>query len=372
MSLARDLSDIIENIYSSITEPDLLPETYDRIARVLNGVGAVVIPVEPDPEQVPYVSGNLLEAMEEYGRLWWHRDPGVEAARRLERPLGVYATEDLLDAETMASHPIYTDFSTRHGFRYFLSMTLAPDPGRYLIFSVQRRIGAGPVSQRERRMATILRSHLIRSIELRYRLEYLNRLSRSVMDRLERSPNAMVILAPDGSVLFSNSAMNGFAKRGLVVRGRRLVAPRPQDQQKLDALLSACRDDLAPSQEMPQGVTTLATEGALPLVVRASRFVAHDRIEASLFRDLRDFILVTAIDPGIGRLHQPMEELRALGLTGQEARIACRVASGQNPKAVADEMNITLETCRSYLKSVFEKLGVSSQSQLSALVSCLQ
>ena len=221
-------------------------------------------------------------------------------------------------------------------------------------------------------MATILRSHLIRSIELRYRLEYLNRLSRSVMDRLERSPNAMVILAPDGSVLFSNSAMNGFAKRGLVVRGRRLVAPRPQDQQKLDALLGACRDDLAPSQEMPRGVTTLATEGALPLVVRASRFVAHDRIEASLFRDLRDFILVTAIDPGIGRLHQPMEELRALGLTGQEARIACRVASGQNPKAVADEMNITLETCRSYLKSVFEKLGVSSQSQLSALVSCLQ
>lgn len=360
MSLARDLSDIIENIYSSITEPDLLPETYDRIARVLNGVGAVVIPVEPDPEQVPYVSGNLLEAMEEYGRLWWHRDPGVAAARRLERPLGVYATEDLLDAETMASHPIYTDFSTRYGFRYFLSMTLAPDPGRYLIFSVQRRI------------ATILRSHLIRSIELRYRLEYLNRLSRSVMDKLERSPNAMVILAPDGSVLFSNSAMDGFAKRGLVVRGRRLVAPRPQDQQKLDALLSACRDDLAPSQEMPQGVTTLATEDALPLVVRASRFVAHDRMEASLFRDLRDFIVVTAIDPGIGRLHQPMEELRALGLTGQEARIACRVASGQNRKVVADEMNITLETCRSYLKSVFEKLGVGSQSQLSALVSCLQ
>lgn len=372
MPLVRDLSGIIENLYSSITEPDLLPETYDQIARLLGGVGAVVIPVEPDPEQAPYISGNLVEAMEEYRRLWWHRDPGVAAARALEHPLGVYATEDLLDAETMASHPIYTDFSTRHGFRYFLSMTLAPQPGLYLIFSVQRRIGAGPVSPRERRMATVLRSHLIRSIELRYRLEYLNRLSRSVLDKLEQSPNGMVILEPEGSVLFSNSAMDGFAARGLVVRGRRLAAPRVQDQRKLDAVLGACRDDLAASQETPRRVTTLATEDALPLVVRATRFVAHDRIEASLFRDLRDFILVTVIDPNIGRFHQPMEELRALGLTGQEARIACRVASGQNPKAVAEEMNITLETCRSYLKTVFEKLGVNSQSQLSALVSCLR
>lgn len=110
----------------------------------------------------------------------------------------------------------------------------------------------------------------------------------------------------------------------------------------------------------------------LPLIVRASRFVAHDTIEANLFRDLRDFILVTAIDPNISRLYQPQEELRALGLTAQEARIACRVASGRSPKAAAEEIGITLETCRSYLKAVFDKLGVTSQSQLSALVSRLQ
>ncbi len=119
-------------------------------------------------------------------------------------------------------------------------------------------------------------------------------------------------------------------------------------------------------------MTTLAADGELPLILRATRFVAHETIEASLFRDLRDFILVTAIDPGIGRLHQPVEELRALGLTGQEARIACRVAAGQNPRTVADEMNISLATCRSYLKAVFVKLGVGSQSQLSALISRLR
>lgn len=372
MSLAGDLSDIIENLYSSVTEPDLLPETYDRIARLLNGVGAVVIPVESDPGQVPYISGNLVAAMEEYRRLWWDRDPGVTAARALERPLGVYATEDIVDAVTMATHPIYTDFSMRHGFRNFLSMTLAPHPGLYLIFSVQRRIGAGPVSARERRLAAILRSHLIRSIELRYRLEHLNRFSRAVLDRLERSPNGMAILTPEGSVLFFNDALAGFAARGLAVRDRRLVATRMQDQRKLDAVIDACRDGADVAAEASEPVTTLAADDALPLIVRAARFVAHDRTEASLFRDLRDFILVTAIDPNIGRFHQPMEELRALGLTAQEARIACRVAAGRSPRAVADEMTISLETCRGYLKAVYEKLGVSSQSQLSALVSCLR
>ena len=371
MPLAGDLSNVIENIYSSIIEPDLLPETYDGIARLLNGVGAVVIPVEPDPAQPPYTSGNLIAAMEEYRQVWWARDPAIAAARGLGQPLGVYATEDILDAATMASDPFYSDFCQRHGFRYFLSMTLAPRPGLYLIFSVQRRIGVGPVTPRERRMATILRAHLMRSIELRYRLEYLNRLSRSVMDKMERSSNGMAVLEPGGSVLFSNSAMDGFAGRGLLVRDRRLVAPRARDQQRLDAALDACRDDLA-AAGMPQRVTILPTQDALPLIVRMSRFVADPVTEAHLFRDLRDFILVTAIDPNISRIHQPLEELRALGLTAQEARIACRVASGRNPRAVADEMGITLATCRSYLKAVFDKLGVTSQSQLSALVSRLQ
>lgn len=372
MPLLTELSDVIGNIYSSVTEPDLLPQTYDEIARLLGGVGAVVIPVEPNPEFPPYVSGNLIEAMKEYDKVWWSRDPGVIAARELGNPLGVFATEDIVDAETMVNDPHYTDFSTRHGFRYFLSMTMAPLPGVYLIFSVQRRLGIGPVTARERRIAAILRDHLIRSTRLRHRLEHMNRLSRAVIEKLEQAPNGMAILNPEGTVIFSNDILMSFAERGISIRNRRLVATRQVNQKRLDELLDACREPEGAGAAIRQHVTTLVVEGELPLIARATRFLAHDSEAASLFRDLRDFVLLTIIDPSTQRTQQPLEELRALGLSMQEARLAALIAIGQSPAEAAIELNISVATCRTYLKTVFEKLGVNSQSQLSALAARLR
>ena len=69
---------------------------------------------------------------------------------------------------------------------------------------------------------------------------------------------------------------------------------------------------------------------------------------------------------GAPGLHKALEQ--AFGLTPAEARTAALVGSGLAPQDVADQLGITVGTVRCELKSVFEKLAISRQSELAALV----
>ena len=68
-----------------------------------------------------------------------------------------------------------------------------------------------------------------------------------------------------------------------------------------------------------------------------------------------------------GRSPESRAAIRALhGCTRREARLAQLLAQGSNLRDAASEMGVTYETARGYLKSVFAKTGVRTQSQLVA------
>lgn len=56
----------------------------------------------------------------------------------------------------------------------------------------------------------------------------------------------------------------------------------------------------------------------------------------------------------------------ALGLTRVEAKLTGLVAGGMSVQNAANEMNVTEQTARTYLKRIFSKLGISRQSELVA------
>jgi DNA-binding CsgD family transcriptional regulator len=60
-----------------------------------------------------------------------------------------------------------------------------------------------------------------------------------------------------------------------------------------------------------------------------------------------------------------------LGLTLAEARVAALVGSGLAPREAAAKLGIAEETARTALKRVFAKVGVSRQSELTALLAKL-
>lgn len=68
--------------------------------------------------------------------------------------------------------------------------------------------------------------------------------------------------------------------------------------------------------------------------------------------------------PNASEPAEPSELLCGLGLTNAEAKLAARIILGQSLSSASQELRITTETGRTYLKRVFAKLGVSRQAEL--------
>ncbi|MDU0959370.1 MAG: helix-turn-helix transcriptional regulator, partial [Bradyrhizobium sp.] len=60
-----------------------------------------------------------------------------------------------------------------------------------------------------------------------------------------------------------------------------------------------------------------------------------------------------------------------LGLTLGEARVAALVGAGLPPRDAANRLGIAEDTARNVLKRVFQKVGISRQSELVGLLARL-
>jgi DNA-binding NarL/FixJ family response regulator len=59
----------------------------------------------------------------------------------------------------------------------------------------------------------------------------------------------------------------------------------------------------------------------------------------------------------------PAAERPAEALTGQELRLLQLLADGHNYQAAAERLTISLNTVRSYIRNVYDKLHVHSKSE---------
>ena len=89
----------------------------------------------------------------------------------------------------------------------------------------------------------------------------------------------------------------------------------------------------------------------------AEQFLTHTRAIVLVIEQKLD----EPADPAIVR--------DLFGLTLGEARIAAMIGAGLPPKDAAERLGIAEDTARSVLKRVFSKVGVSRQSELTALLS---
>jgi DNA-binding CsgD family transcriptional regulator len=70
---------------------------------------------------------------------------------------------------------------------------------------------------------------------------------------------------------------------------------------------------------------------------------------------------------------QPLDNVlrQSFGLSAAETRLAMGLATGKSISVLAEDLNISKQTARHELKSVFAKLSVHRQSELVALLSLL-
>jgi DNA-binding CsgD family transcriptional regulator len=110
-------------------------------------------------------------------------------------------------------------------------------------------------------------------------------------------------------------------------------------------------------------------DGKRPIAIHILPLAPSDRAEDRVLTPARAIVL--AIQPDAGGPPDPAQVRDLLGLTLGEARVAALVGSGLAPREAAARLGIGEETARTALKRVFSKVGVSRQSELTALLTKL-
>ena len=162
----------------------------------------------------------------------------------------------------------------------------------------------------------------------------------------------------------ANAAADSLINNDVRVRQRRLYIRDPEARHKLriyaDQFDDSTRHVTPPSVAQPIIVPRL---DSLPFLLSIWAIESNARWPS---RDVRALATLNALGPRPG---PPASLLaRTFSLTPSEAKLACIIARGAGPDTAATELNISRETARNQLKSIFAKTATHRQGELVALL----
>jgi DNA-binding CsgD family transcriptional regulator len=195
------------------------------------------------------------------------------------------------------------------------------------------------------------------------------RASRILSNVLNHSTCGAILLDDRGVVVSMTETARSMLGAGFDVSRGRLKAATARDQKALDALvISALPGRMGLVQ--PPLVLSRVPGVEQKLLVQAIP-VGRDQQTDFEHLTLKPGVLVLLNGLSTPASDVIQERLIRLGLTRGQARIAAAVGGGLSSKEAAEQLGLTDGTIRTVLKVVYERLDLTRQSQLVALVTKL-
>lgn len=363
----------VEAVYGAAAEPSRWPAALWAIARCFQDVGAAISYQRDDGSLGAIVSPGMEPGQLEYDSHWWQHDIRFKRGHEM----GFVAAGDTITdrhvvSETeIATHPFYAEFLAGYGLKWFAGASISPIPSMRAVLSVQRLAQRAPYDDEELALVARLSRHVEASLRLGIRLMDAELAALSLGDALARLGVGAFLLDGSGRVLFSNAAGERLIGAGLTLRNRQLSAIGKPQHDALSAAVKASLGDGPAAWNGSHHPILLGGEGphrflaayVLPVRGRA------ERPADMVLRNARALVVVVA--SGSAEPPDPTVVRDLLGLTLGEARVASLIGHGLPPREAAEKLGIAEETARNTLKRVFAKVGVSRQSELTAMLSNL-
>jgi DNA-binding CsgD family transcriptional regulator len=336
-------------------------DALDTVTEVTESFGAVLLPIKGDLiPNIPF-SERTAPSLETYLRDGWYERDERHNGIHIMTQRGVVDDLDISTFDRIKCHPYYQEFLAPHDLRWYAGVRVMCGEDLWCL-SIQRRIEQGPFSPSEKQRLAKLSDSLSTSAALARALG--GAAADAALEAFELSGKAVVLVNRNGEVFKANASaerlLSGevhIAKRKLVAKDGRATAML--DRAIHDLLWHGTGAGLSPPIALPR-------DGARPLLAYPARL---PRVTASALADCQGAIVL--VDPD-QRSQPAVAALQvAFNLTGSEARLAARLATGQSLDDITGQIGIAKETGRSQLKSIFEKVGVHRQNELVAVLSSL-
>ena len=285
-------------------------------------------------------------------------------------PIGTYAfetpTEPIDQLFGHGINPFPNGVITRISGAGGIAMLLAVADGRGLsaTFALWRSIGQPDFGEAEEGLLLSLRDPLRRCLGIYRHIVELTRRMSVAEAALETSRIGIVLASSEGAIIHTNAVADDLLDNGdalLASRGH-ICASNPADN---SLLIQEIRRQAAEQSAVPnwKNYTPLALsrrDATLPLTT----IVRPGPAFHPLPNPLRRTAMLVPRDPQEPRLMAPAIFERLFGLTPAEAQLASRLARGGTLEDAAQELNVTRNTVRTQLQSIFQKTGVNRQTDL--------
>lgn len=246
-----------------------------------------------------------------------------------------------------------------------------------VVLSNFRGLCEGAFEEADRRKLQLLLPHLSRAMGIMFHLREADNRAASTLAALDRLPIAVLLIGGDGRIVFANriairilQEQDGLHLHQQVgVRGLRLVADNKSVQCRIDHSIRQClgQETIGISHfgtdltvPRPSGRPAFALRfSALPESSEFGQGIANPRA------------VVFLSDSGEPTIASPDVLGTLLGLTPAEARLANALASGDNLATTAARLNISVNTAKTQLQSIYGKVGVDNRTKLVRLILAL-
>lgn len=350
-------------IYEASIDDRRWPGALSLLGQALSGAGVYLGSwASRRPAGAPLFSATSdslsPEAVAGYNEHYAALDPRLAVTLRLEAGQ-IWACHDSFDTAFVRSSEFYNDFLLRHGYRYTLAACLLDKDGETVGVGIQRTPRQGCFERRDQALLRAALPHLARAVRVHRELRVSREAAARRQTMLDHFAAAALLVDADARVLERNAAAERLvvAGDGLLVRGGRLVASRPEATARLlhlikdAASVASRRGGGGGACHLPHADGVYAA-----LVIPTAAGTACGRGPPAA--------LVLVTDPA-HRWRPPEECLRSLhGLTSAEARVAAALCDGDSLVEVARRLAIAHETARQHLKRIVEKTGCRRQSDL--------
>lgn len=288
---------------------------------------------------------------------WWRQDLWLARAR--DKQLSRFVSDrELLSEEELSGSSPYRDLFASEHIQETIG-TLIPLPqGEVVVFRLLYDNRQPRLTLNERHSLERLRPHLERSIRLAAQLNMSR--AQAAATTLEALNLPAAVFASDGRVLAVNPSLESLRPGLTIARPSGLVTVADGVTQRLlDAALSKAIE----GHGEREFALPLRVPGRLPAVLHLLS-IPHQS------HDIFPVPAAVLVETAVGPLNAPPSTfLQALfALTPAESRVTQGLAEGKTLEELASQLNVSRETLRTQLRSVFAKTGAKRQAELATIL----
>ncbi|HWJ73303.1 MAG TPA: helix-turn-helix transcriptional regulator [Kaistia sp.] len=358
----------VERCYDAVVAPEQWGDALHGLARSLDAACMMFYPRNPDPTSAdgrnpdkPFLampaSRDFGDLLDEYVRGNWflHHYRAERGGPMIDRGKRVVLEHDIATDDERRKSRLYNELYLQFGFPGFavVGVDVAGSPWGLPLLKGQ---GQGHFDRTDAARLERLAPHFRRLIHLS---EAFDR-SRLVagMDAIDMIGRGAALLDWRGKVIRLNRHAEQLIGQQLLLRAGMLVAAEADQDLNLQAFIRA-----AIRREALPGPVLVGTSRGSRLHVDLMPVSGN---AADLFPRSTTVLVFTTL----GRGPMPPERVlrRLFGLTPGEARLAVRLATGEDLAEAASALGIARETARSVLKQIFEKTETHRQVELVLLL----